>query len=67
LAFNFGPEELKQKLKTVQYFVYTPDYDSAGYTTNQHFYAVLKVANDDVQSIKESLRKKRICSLSPMT
>jgi hypothetical protein len=52
LAFNFSPEELKQKLKSVRYFVYTPDYDSPGYVSDQHFYAVL---SDDLNVVKKAL------------
>jgi hypothetical protein len=58
LAFNFGPSELKQKLKHVRYFVYTPDYDSGGHSTDQYFYAVLDVTNADVDPIKKVLVEK---------
>lgn len=56
LAFNFSPEELKQKLKDVHYFVYSPDFDSAGDSSNQHFFATLDIRNHDVQAIKEALK-----------
>ena len=55
LAFNFGPEDLKQKLIGARFFVYTPDYDSAGYSSDQHFFAVLDVTKVDLDEVKRTL------------
>lgn len=55
LAFNFGPQELKAKLKDVKYFVYSPDYESAGYCGPQHFYATLDISQTAPETVIREL------------
>ncbi len=55
-AFNFGPKELKEKMKNFKYFVYSPNFESA-LDQLQSFYTNLSLSNTNYTYFVEELRK----------